>query len=180
MRSIRFIPFDQLHQKYGALKDAHKTQDLIVLIESQSMLKGAQWHPERLFFLLSSARHFVQTLQEKGFNGVDRTDSTKGYVPDNVLPCCQMCNFMKGSVPPNTFIHHVEQILTHQDIIQGRKTLLCVDTYSACVMGGFVVKLNPVTPGRFLPGRGILRFEGSDIRKNKTFKSLNYSMSISD
>jgi hypothetical protein len=32
-----------------------------------------------------------------------------------------MCNFMKGSVPPNTFIHHVEQILTHQDIIQGRR-----------------------------------------------------------
>ncbi|MCX7393877.1 MAG: cryptochrome/photolyase family protein [Planctomycetales bacterium] len=57
-----------MHQKYGALEDAHKTQDLIVLIESQSMRAGAEWHPERLFFLLSSARHFVQTLKENGFS----------------------------------------------------------------------------------------------------------------
>lgn len=71
--------------------------------------------------IVTTPCYYCGIIQDKGFNGVDRTDSTKGYVPDNVLPCCQMCNFMKGSVPPNTFIHHVEHILTHQDIIQGRR-----------------------------------------------------------
>lgn len=71
--------------------------------------------------IVTTPCYYCGIIQEKGFNGIDRTDSTKGYVPDNVLPSCQMCNFMKGSVPPNTFIHHVEQILTHQGIIQGRR-----------------------------------------------------------
>ena len=101
MRSIRFIPFDQLHQKYGALKDAHKTQDLIVLIESQSMLKGAQWHPERLFFLISSARHFVQTLKEKGFNVLyHKAENTSAGLeeiqrqhPDTPLICAEQSSF---------------------------------------------------------------------------------------
>ena len=35
------------------------------------------------------------------------------------------------------------------------------DTYSAGAIGGFLVKLKPVTPGRFLPG--ILGFGSSDI-----------------
>lgn len=68
MRSLRYVPFDQLHEKFGVLKGADKAADLIVFIESQSMLRGAEWHPERLFFLISSARHFAQALKEKGFD----------------------------------------------------------------------------------------------------------------
>ena len=31
------------------------------------MIAGAQWHPERLFFLISSARHFAAELRSAGF-----------------------------------------------------------------------------------------------------------------
>ena len=31
------------------------------------MRSGRNWHPERLFFLISSARHFVETLRDEGF-----------------------------------------------------------------------------------------------------------------
>ncbi len=31
------------------------------------MVSGADWHPERLFFLISSARHFAAELREAGF-----------------------------------------------------------------------------------------------------------------
>lgn len=68
MKRALYIPFDQLHRKYGALKEANPAEDLIVLVESQSMIKGAHWHPERLFFLISSARHFAQTLGDEGFD----------------------------------------------------------------------------------------------------------------
>lgn len=30
------------------------------------------------------------------YNGLDRVDSARGYVPDNVVPCCKYCNFAKG------------------------------------------------------------------------------------
>ncbi|NDF03010.1 MAG: DUF2256 domain-containing protein [Actinobacteria bacterium] len=59
--------FDHLHRKYGALKDADPKDDLIVLVESARMTTGRNWHKERLFFLISSARHFAQSLEEEGF-----------------------------------------------------------------------------------------------------------------
>jgi deoxyribodipyrimidine photolyase-related protein len=67
MRSIRFLPFDQLHRNFGVLKEADKKEDLIVLIESQAMVTGADWHPERLFFLISAARHFASELESDGY-----------------------------------------------------------------------------------------------------------------
>ena len=68
MKRALYIPFDQLHRKYGVLKGANAADDLILLVESQSMVKGADWHPERLFFLISSARHFAQALRDEGFD----------------------------------------------------------------------------------------------------------------
>jgi len=67
MKQIIYIPFDHLHRKYGALKDADPKDDLIVLVESARMTTGRNWHKERLFFLISSARHFAQSLEEEGF-----------------------------------------------------------------------------------------------------------------
>ena len=67
MKRIIYIPFDHLHRKYGALKDADPTTDLIVFVESARMTTGRNWHTERLFFLISSARHFAHSLEEEGF-----------------------------------------------------------------------------------------------------------------
>jgi len=67
MKRIIYIPFDHLHRKYGALKDADPKVDLIVLVESARMTTGRNWHKERLFFLISSARHFAKSLEEEGF-----------------------------------------------------------------------------------------------------------------
>ena len=67
MERILYIPFDHLHAQYGVLKTANPKQDLIVLVESQRMTSGRPWHPERLFFLISSARHFAAELKGVGF-----------------------------------------------------------------------------------------------------------------
>ncbi|CAB4703560.1 unannotated protein [freshwater metagenome] len=67
MKRIIYIPFDHLHRNYGVLKDADSTQDVIALVESARMITGRDWHKERLFFLISSARHFAQSLKEEGF-----------------------------------------------------------------------------------------------------------------
>lgn len=37
-------------------------------------------------------------------NGIDRIDNSKGYLPDNVLPCCKTCNKMKGVLGIDDFI----------------------------------------------------------------------------
>jgi len=67
MKRIIYIPFDHLNQKYGALKNTNAKEDVIALVESARMTTGRNWHKERLFFLISSARHFAQELQSQGF-----------------------------------------------------------------------------------------------------------------
>jgi deoxyribodipyrimidine photolyase-related protein len=64
---ILYIPFDHLHREFGVLKDANPATDLIVMVESARMTTGRQWHPERLHFLISSARHFLQEMKGEGF-----------------------------------------------------------------------------------------------------------------
>ncbi len=67
MKRIIYIPFDHLHRSYGALKDAQRKEDVIAFVESARMTTGRPWHKERLFFLISSARHFAQSLKDEGF-----------------------------------------------------------------------------------------------------------------
>ena len=67
MKRILYIPFDHLHKGHGVLKSANAKKDVVVLVESARMCSGRAWHPERLFFLLSSARHFAAELKSEGF-----------------------------------------------------------------------------------------------------------------
>jgi deoxyribodipyrimidine photolyase-related protein len=66
MKRILYIPFDHLNKTKGVLKDLDKKNDLVVLVESKRMTSGRPWHKERLFFLISSARHFAQELRDSG------------------------------------------------------------------------------------------------------------------
>jgi hypothetical protein len=113
-------------------KNPEKTQEInqrkINSIDAQLSVYKTSAHTKGLLFeiddvfhtIVKSPCYYCGILQEKGFNGIDRLDSTKGYIKENVVTCCEMCNFMKGTESPNTFIHHVEHILTHQKIVEGR------------------------------------------------------------
>ena len=54
--------------------------------------------------------HYCAIIQEKGFNGMDRLDSAKGYIMVNVVSCCQMCNYMKKCLSPDVFVKMAEHI----------------------------------------------------------------------
>ena len=66
-KRIIFVAFDHLNSSYGALKDADPSNDVIAMVESRRMLTGRPWNKQRLFFLVSSARHFAQSLEQRGF-----------------------------------------------------------------------------------------------------------------
>jgi len=67
MPRLIYIPFDHLHRNYGALREANTKEDVIAFVQSQRMTTGRPWHPQRLHFLISSARHFAQSLRDEGF-----------------------------------------------------------------------------------------------------------------
>lgn len=77
--------------------------------------------PEEDFMtMVKNPCYYCGILQEKGFNGIDRLDSTQYYTIENCVSCCEMCNMMKGSAGPNIFVHRVEHILTNLQIVQGK------------------------------------------------------------
>lgn len=44
------------------------------------------------------------------YNGIDRLDSTKGYVAGNVVSCCGPCNRAKGATPVHEFLDWVRRV----------------------------------------------------------------------
>ena len=42
--------------------------------------------------------------------GIDRIDSTKGYVIGNVVPCCKICNMMKNKYSIEFFKNHIKKV----------------------------------------------------------------------
>ena len=67
VQRIVYVPFDHLSFDHGALADADPKATVIAMVESERMLTGRPWHKERLFFLVSSARHFAADAESRGF-----------------------------------------------------------------------------------------------------------------
>ena len=44
------------------------------------------------------------------FNGIDRINSSLGYIKENCVPCCNKCNRMKSDFTKAEFLEHVEKI----------------------------------------------------------------------
>lgn len=46
-------------------------------------------------------------------NGIDRVDPTKHYSPDNVVPCCKVCNMAKRMHPQADFLNWIKRVYEH-------------------------------------------------------------------
>ena len=60
--------------------------------------------------LISNPCYYCNTLDEKGFNGIDRMNQSVGYIQSNGVSCCTMCNWLKGSLDSATFIKRIRHI----------------------------------------------------------------------
>jgi len=49
------------------------------------------------------------------YNGLDRIDSSGGYTPDNVVPCCTMCNRAKRDYSEGEFLSWVKRLVRFQE-----------------------------------------------------------------
>jgi deoxyribodipyrimidine photolyase-related protein len=71
------------------------------MVESARMTTGRECHPMRLFFLISSARHFVESLRSEGFTvhyekaptTIDGLKKIQGLVPGAPIVCAEPSSF---------------------------------------------------------------------------------------
>ena len=50
---------------------------------------------------------------EKKFNGIDRMDSAVGYLLENCVSCCSLCNYLKNKYSVDTFIKRIQHIVCY-------------------------------------------------------------------
>jgi len=50
--------------------------------------------------------------------GLDRTDNNLGYILENIVPCCRVCNYAKRDMKSVEFLNWVERIHAHQSLLQ--------------------------------------------------------------
>ncbi|MEY4994109.1 MAG: hypothetical protein RIS82_1231 [Actinomycetota bacterium] len=67
IKQLLYIAHDHLNFDRGVLKTADPATQAIILVESQRMITGRDWHPERIYFLLASARQFAVEAEARGF-----------------------------------------------------------------------------------------------------------------
>ena len=65
--------------------------------------------------LVSKPCYYCGIMEEKGFIGIDRMNQMAGYIHTNCVSCCEMCNWLKGSLDSATFIKRTKHVLSvHQ------------------------------------------------------------------
>lgn len=50
------------------------------------------------------------------YNGIDRMDNSKGYVNNNIVPCCAECNWMKNKLSKDQFLNKVNKIFKNLNL----------------------------------------------------------------
>jgi hypothetical protein len=68
--------------------------------------------------IVSNECYYCNKNTDKNFIGIDRIDSHNGYITSNCVSCCELCNFMKGTLHIGVFLRRIEHILKHNNKIE--------------------------------------------------------------
>jgi hypothetical protein len=80
-------------------------------------------------------------------NGIDRVDNTKGYLKENCVTCCKICNQMKHALGKEAFLTHIAKIYSRSICDSGHT----VEIHS--------ILDSPVSPSSHIAGERIPDYE---------------------
>ncbi|CAB4197115.1 hypothetical protein UFOVP1290_635 [uncultured Caudovirales phage] len=86
------------------------------LILSQQKCYYCNCKPSSNYNAFSKRKNALKFSIENGnfqYNGLDRLDSSLLHNKNNMVPCCKICNFMKGILTPTEFKIYIENIASH-------------------------------------------------------------------
>lgn len=93
------------HAKERNLEQALTNEQIITLHKENCHYCGAP--PSNKYFRKNLNGSYV-------YNGIDRIDNNKGYTIDNVVSCCENCNYSKRQMTYDEFLTHIKQIYLHR------------------------------------------------------------------
>lgn len=93
-------------RRFSKYKESAKVRNIKFNLERKQFIK-----------LTSQPCHYcgkfsqlTYAVSKKDYCGLDRLNSNKGYSADNVVPCCHMCNMMKGTLSYKEFVSAIKNI----------------------------------------------------------------------
>ena len=67
--------------------------------------------------MMSRPCSYCGGFSSNNLNGLDRVDSSVGYLKSNVTPCCSACNYGKHTMNPIEYIKHCEKVSSFQKVM---------------------------------------------------------------
>lgn len=111
---------DKVEQINENKKNNIETSFKTYIISAKSKNLLFELTKEQFIELCKKECFYCGDIQEKGFNGIDKIDCKGNYIKDNIVPCCEICNWMKGSINQEVFIKKIEHIMTQSKFIDGK------------------------------------------------------------
>ena len=102
--------FNHKYRGYLARAKAHKKNIEFALTKEE--FKEIVKQPCHYCRTENSSRTMAKPTANGAFvsNGIDRIDSSLGYIKGNCLPCCTICNVMKNDLSYQDFLSHIRKI----------------------------------------------------------------------
>ena len=95
---------------------AHKTYLLVLRTASRRSLKWelseAEWESlaiQNCYYCDVPPGNMISAYGFE-YNGLDRVDSSKGYLLTNVVPCCRICNIAKTDMAQEDFYNWIRRV----------------------------------------------------------------------
>lgn len=72
--------------------------------------------PNHLYNLYDGRRKYLgkRDKYQIKYSGIDRINSNIGYVKNNVVSCCKICNFAKNDLPYDEFITWINDLIKYR------------------------------------------------------------------
>lgn len=113
------------YKKEFAAKPESSKNRLFASYRKTAHTKGLEFKlTEEMFFSLVKDSCFYCGIEPQNvmksrtnefvYNGIDRIDSSKGYIEGNVVPCCSTCNYAKRNMGVEQFLNWVSRIYKNQ------------------------------------------------------------------
>jgi len=105
------------NRNYSEEKKANLDKYMVTYIQSAKVRNiNFRLTKDKFEELVSMACYYCGTFNDKEVIGIDRLNSSRGYTNENCVPCCKVCNFMKGTLSKNTFITQSHKIAVYNPI----------------------------------------------------------------
>lgn len=96
------------------LKNGNRNNYSSFKYDAEKKDKSVEISKELYISIIEKNCYYCHNKFENGCNGIDRLNSSIGYIIGNIVPCCKTCNIMKNTLTKDEFFKHLKDIYNYK------------------------------------------------------------------